>query len=61
MYKYKESRGKTGKNDYVCKEHRLTTMKRTLLLFAGVLAFGVARAQVADIQASPELLDAPFG
>lgn len=61
MYKYKESRGKTGKNDYVCKEHRLTTMKRTLLLFTGVLAFGVARAQVADIQASPELLDAPFG
>ena len=61
MYKYKESRGKTGKNDYVCKEHRLTTMKRTLLLFAGVLAFGAARAQVADIQASPELLDAPFG
>ena len=36
-------------------------MKRTLLLLSGVLAFFVSRAQVADIQASPDVLDAPFG
>ena len=36
-------------------------MRRTLLFLAGVLAFAVANAQVADIQAPPELLDAPFG
>ena len=37
-------------------------MRRTLLFLAGVLAFAVANAQqVADIQAPPEMLDAPFG
>ena len=36
-------------------------MKRTLLFLAGVLVFLAARAQVAGIQAPPEMLDAPFG